>query len=61
MGRMKALEDLRAAFIKEGDHGKSDYFGLIKELLKHRDGCRRKDEEYAAWQCGPVSKSLLHR
>jgi phosphomannomutase len=50
MGRMKAVEDLRAAFIKEGDHGKSDYFGLIKELLKHRDGCRRKDEEYAAWQ-----------
>ncbi len=50
MGRMKAVEDLRAAFIKEGDHGKSDYFGLIKELLKHRDGCRRRDEEYAAWQ-----------
>ncbi len=50
MGRMKAVEDLRAAFITEGDHGKSDYFGLIKKLLKHRDGCRRKDEEYAAWQ-----------
>jgi phosphomannomutase len=50
MGRMKAVEDLRAAFITEGDHGKSDYFGLIKKLLKHRDGCRRRDEEYAAWQ-----------
>ncbi|MHC4258641.1 MAG: phosphoglucomutase, partial [Planctomycetota bacterium] len=50
MGRKKTVQELRAAFITEGDHGKSDYFGLIKELLRHRDGCRGKDEEYVAWQ-----------
>ena len=50
MGIMKDVEELRAAFITEGVHGKSDYFGLIKELLKHREECRGREEEFVAWQ-----------
>lgn len=44
------MQELRAVFITEGEHGKSNYFGLLKELLRHRDGCREKDEEFVAWQ-----------
>lgn len=50
MGIMKDVEELRAAFITEGVHGKSDYFGLIKELLKHRERCKGRKKEFVAWQ-----------
>jgi phosphomannomutase len=44
------METLAAQHIQEGDHGGSDYFGLIKELVQHRNRFARAEREYAIWQ-----------
>ena len=31
------MQTLFAQYIQKNDHGNSDYFGLIKELVKHRN------------------------
>jgi phosphomannomutase len=37
-------------FITPGDHGRSDYFGLIKELVSCRNNHDRGTENHADWQ-----------
>ncbi|MGB6290500.1 MAG: phosphoglucomutase, partial [Desulfobulbales bacterium] len=44
------METLAAEYIQKGDHGGSDYFGLIKELVKRRNRFERAEREYAIWQ-----------
>ena len=44
------METLAAQHIQEGDHGGSDYFGLIKELVQYRNRFERAEREYAIWQ-----------
>ena len=44
------METLTAEYIQKGDHGGSDYFGLIKELVKRRNRFERAEREYAIWQ-----------
>ncbi|MDH3332543.1 MAG: phosphoglucomutase, partial [Desulfobulbaceae bacterium] len=44
------METLTAEYIQKGDHGGSDYFGLIKELVKRRNRFARAEREYAIWQ-----------
>ena len=33
----KGIEDLHSAYLVQGDHSRSDYFGLIRELVKIRE------------------------
>jgi phosphomannomutase len=44
------METLAAQHIKKGDHGSSDYFRLIKELVKHRNKNKKDEREYIIWQ-----------
>ncbi len=37
-------------YIVVGDHSRSDYFGLINELIILRNTCDRKGKKYKAWQ-----------
>jgi len=46
-GKMKALAD---EYIDVGDHSRSDFFGLIRELIHHRNSRDREGEEFRAWQ-----------
>jgi phosphomannomutase len=41
---------LSAKFLREGDHSQSDYFGLIKELVKRRNVYERESPDFAVWQ-----------
>ena len=50
MAGVGEMETLAAQHIQEGDHGGSDYFGLIKELVKRRNRFARAEREYAIWQ-----------
>jgi phosphomannomutase len=44
------IMSLATKYIKNNDHGGSDYFGLIKELVKHRNEHDRKTSDFNAWQ-----------
>ena len=44
------METLAAQHIEKGDHGSSDYFRLIKELVKHRNRNKEDEREYIIWQ-----------
>lgn len=50
MVNQEQVKNLAAKFIQENDHGKSDYFGLIKELVKRRKMSESKRAESDAWQ-----------
>ena len=41
---------LSAGFIHEGDHGRNDYFALIKELVSRRNRHEKSSGIYNAWQ-----------
>ncbi|MDX1776873.1 MAG: phosphoglucomutase, partial [Desulfobulbales bacterium] len=41
---------LSARFIQAGDHSSSDYFGLIRELVRRRNDYERGTSDYGAWQ-----------
>jgi len=44
------MKALFAQYIREGDHSSSDYFGLIKELVKLRNEYERGTPGFIAWQ-----------
>jgi phosphomannomutase len=44
------MKTLSVQYIQEGEHSRSDYFGLIKELVKRRDMFSRESPDFAAWQ-----------
>ena len=41
------MERLAAEYIQKGNHGRSDYFGLIKELVKRRNNYEKTASEFA--------------
>jgi phosphomannomutase len=44
------MKRLAAEYIQEGDHGNSDYFALIKELVNRRNIHEKGSAEFHAWQ-----------
>jgi phosphomannomutase len=50
MAESLEMGKLAAAYIQKGDHGHSDYFGLIKELLKRRNMHEKTAREFVLWQ-----------
>ncbi|MFC1844852.1 phosphoglucomutase [Thermodesulfobacteriota bacterium] len=44
------IKILATEYIRVGDHSQSDYFGLVKELLIHRNSYDREQEEFKSWQ-----------
>ncbi len=44
------MEMLAAKYIREEDHSRSDYFGLIKELVTRRNRFERASKEFKVWQ-----------
>jgi phosphomannomutase len=44
------METLVAKHIQKGDHGRSDYFGFIKELVKRRNIYEKAAPEFVIWQ-----------
>jgi len=50
MAESRELKTLAAKYIQKGDHGGSNYFGLIKELVTHRNMFETGEREYAIWQ-----------
>jgi len=50
MGFPEEIKKLSAIYILENDHARSDYFGLIKELVKRRNMYESKTPDFIAWQ-----------
>ncbi len=50
MGFAEEMKTLAAKYIQKGDHSRSDYFGLIKELVKRRNKYERRTPDFSAWQ-----------
>ena len=50
MAESVEMETLAATYIQKGDHGRSDYFSLIKELLHRRNTHKKTEPEFAIWQ-----------
>jgi phosphomannomutase len=44
------METLVAKYIQKKSHARSDYFGLIKELVKRRNIYEKGEREFAIWQ-----------
>ncbi|MGW8287625.1 MAG: phosphoglucomutase [Desulfobulbales bacterium] len=44
------MKNLSQKYISEAGHNRSDYFGLIKELVKHRNKYERTNEKFLVWQ-----------
>ena len=44
------METLAAGYIRKGDHDSSDYFGLIKELVRRRNMYAKGTDEFGGWQ-----------
>lgn len=45
-----AILELTNKYIREGDHRRSDYFGLVKELVRRRSRHEKDSGEYEFWQ-----------
>lgn len=52
MAGAEEIEILAAHYIHKGDHSRSDYFGLIRELVKRRNMSGKGGAEAAVWQEG---------
>ena len=50
MGNNNEMEILSKEYIKTADHSRSDYFGLIKELVRRRNKYDKGESEYKIWQ-----------
>jgi len=50
MAHPEEIKMLAAKYIREEDHSRSDYFGLIKELVTRRNRFERAGEEFKVWQ-----------
>ena len=50
MNNNDEMEMLSKEYIKTGDHSRSDYFGLIKELVRRRNRYDKEKPEYKVWQ-----------
>jgi phosphomannomutase len=44
------MQMLSKEYIKAGDHSRSDYFGLVKELVLRRNRYDKDEAEYIIWQ-----------
>ena len=44
------IKNLNEKYIQEGDHGSSDYFGLIKELVSLRNRNEPGSRKFILWQ-----------
>jgi len=44
------MKILTSEYIQDGDHSQSNYFGLIKELIIHRNSYDNEQEEFNIWQ-----------
>ncbi len=44
------METLAAQYIRKGDQGRSDYFGLVKELVRRRNEHDKGKREFILWQ-----------
>jgi phosphomannomutase len=44
------MQKLSKEYIKAGDHSRSDYFGLVKELVRRRKRYGSDEAEYKIWQ-----------
>ena len=50
MAHHEEIKMLAAKYIREEDHSRSDYFGLIKELVTRRNRFERASKEFKVWQ-----------
>jgi len=50
MAHPEEIKMLAAKYIREEDHSRSDYFGLIKELVTRRNRFERASKEFKVWQ-----------
>jgi len=50
MAYPEEMKVLAAKYIREEDHSRSDYFGLIKELVTRRNRFERASKEFKVWQ-----------
>ena len=50
MGLPEESKTLSAKYIQTGDHSRSDYFALIKELVSRRNRIEKGSEEFCFWQ-----------
>jgi phosphomannomutase len=50
MVRPEEIKKMTTEYIHVGDHSRSDYFGLIKELIIKRNCYDKGQEEFIAWQ-----------
>jgi len=50
MAYPEEMKVLAAKYIREEDHSRSDYFGLIKELVTRRNRFERATKEFKVWQ-----------
>ena len=50
MAYPEEMKILAAEYIREEDHSRSDYFGLIKELVTRRNRFERASKEFNVWQ-----------
>ena len=50
MGFRQDIEIVSADFIQADDHSRSDYFGLIKKLVKKRNCHKKNTPDFAVWQ-----------
>jgi len=50
MAYPEEMKMLAAKYIREEDHSRSDYFGLIKELVTRRNRFERASKEFKVWQ-----------
>jgi len=50
MVKPEKIKTLIDEYISVGDHSQSDYFGLVRELIIHRNSCDREGEELKTWQ-----------
>jgi phosphomannomutase len=50
MAGAQELQILIEKYIQKNDHGNSDYFGLIKKMVKRRNTYEKGEREFSIWQ-----------